>query len=128
MKTSTKVASSIVFILAVVLLVRHGDRALHPAVPRDMPSDSHFVMSSYDLQRNEFKGNWVACSAYVDQSADFCRVTDSHGAVIYQGEFLPLQGDRAVLRANLRFAAVDPKNLFVRGPAEYGPVPVIPLA
>jgi hypothetical protein len=126
MKTSTKLFVSAVSTLGIVLLARHGAQALQPALPRDMPSGSHFAQFGYDIRKNEPKGVWVACRPESDQSADFCRVTDAHGIVIFQGDFLPLRGTRAVSQANLQFDGTDP--MWVRGPAEGGPVPVLPLA
>jgi len=128
MTTSSKLALSLLLTLGIVLAARQGGRALNPALPKDMPSNAHFVQSGYNLQRNEPVGDWVACNSGDDQGTNFCRVTDTHGMVIYQGEFVAVNSQRPVTRANLRFAAHDPKNLWVRGPAEEGPVPAIPLA
>lgn len=128
MTTATKLVSSFVLTVAIVLVVRHGLSALRPVVPGDMPRDAHFVQSGYDLRRNEPQGDWVACSADANQPANFCRVTDTHGMVIYQGDFLSVHSGKAVSKANLRFAARDPRSLWVEGPVEAAPVPVIPLA
>lgn len=115
--------------LAVVLLVRHGAAALRPSRPKDMPITAQFVVSGYDLLHNEPKGDWIACKPDVDENANFCRVTDAHGVVIFQGDFLPVSGHRPVSQANLRIASadLDLDHIFVRGPAEGGLVPVIPL-
>jgi len=112
---------------AVIILVRHGAAALRPALPPDMPVDSQFVVSGYDLLHNEPRGDWIVCRPDIPEAASFCRVTDSRGVVIFQGDFLPLAGNRPVPQADLRVASVDLDQIFVRGPAEGGLVPVIPL-
>jgi hypothetical protein len=94
-----------------------------------MPSNSVFVQSGYNLDRNEAVGDWIACRAKEDASADTCRVTDAKGDVIYQGDFLPVDGGPIVLDSQIKVAAEGEKrDLWVNGPAEGGPVPVIPLA
>lgn len=128
MRISSKILTSIVLAAGIMVLARHGMYALRAEVPKDMPSNSHFIQSGYDLRRNEPQGNWISCRPDFPEEADFCRVTDARGVVIYQGDFLALGGSQAVSQANLRFATTDPRNLWVRGPAENGPVPVIHLA
>ena len=128
MTISSKIALSLLLTGGIAVLTMHGMRALGPAVPKNMPSDSHFIQSGYDLRLNEPLGNWISCRADTAQAADFCRVTDNRGIVIYQGEFTSLGGSRAVPQADLRFPPADPRGLWTRGPAENAPVPVIPLA
>jgi hypothetical protein len=128
MTATAKLVASLVITAGTVLLVRHGVTALNPAIPKDMPRNAYFAQSGYNLQRNEPLGDWIACRLDAEQNADLCRVTDNHGVVIYQGEFLPLHGSQPVPADQLKIAANDdPGSLWVRGPAEGGPVPVIPL-
>jgi hypothetical protein len=128
MTVSSRLTLSVLLAFGIILVGRQAARALYPSVPNNMPSDAHFVQSGYDLQHNEPEGDWVACTPNAEQNTDFCRVTDPHGFVIFEGQFLPLHSGQPVARANLRFAARDPGHLWVQGPAEGGPVPVIPLA
>jgi hypothetical protein len=127
MTVSGKLAIYSLLIVAIAIGVWQGSKALYPEVPNNMPRDAHFVQSGYDLAHNDPEGAWVACVVDVDQDTDFCRVTDPHGFVIFEGDFLPLHSRRPVPTAGLRFAARDPQHMWVRGPAEGGPVPVIPL-
>jgi hypothetical protein len=94
-----------------------------------MPSDSRFVQSGYDLQRNEPEGDWISCSTTspYGHDADYCRVTDNHGTVIFQGDFMPVRGSQPVAPGRLQVAAMDADKLWVEGPAEESPVPVITL-
>jgi hypothetical protein len=128
MTTARKAAGLILVAAVMVLAIRHGAAALGPSRPNDMPGDSQFVVSGYDLLHNEPKGDWIVCRPDLPEGANFCRVTDSRGTVIFQGDFLPVAGNRAVQQPNLRIASADLDRLFVRGPAEGGLVPVIPLA
>lgn len=94
-----------------------------------MPANSYFLQSGYNLQRNEPIGQWIACRPDPGQGADLCRVTDHTGQVIFQGDYLPLHGAEALPAEELQVATGEVLNdLWVRGPAESGPVPVIPLA
>jgi hypothetical protein len=128
MTASSNVAVSVFVSLGLVVAALEGFRALYPIVPSNMPSDAHFVQSGYDLAHNDPEGNWIACRVDAEQNTDFCRVTDPHGFVIFEGDFLPLDSLVPVAAVNLRFAEHDPGHLWVKGPAEGGPVPVIPLA
>jgi len=95
MTETTKWLASIAMTAVLVLAVRHGVAALQPDIPQDMPrGTSYFVQSGYNLQRNEPIGQWIACRPDLPQGGDLCRVTDNHGMVIYQGEFLPLRGNQ----------------------------------
>lgn len=129
MSASRKIVGLLLVCLVAILLVRHGAAALRPARPKDMPATAQFVVSGYDLLHNEPKGDWIACRPDAVEDANFCRVTDAHGTVIFQGDFLPVSGHRPVSQANLRIASsdLDLDHIFVRGPAEGGLVPVIPL-
>ncbi len=128
MTAPTKLAISLLLTAGTVMVVLHGKDAPHPAIPRDMPRNAYFVQSGYDLDRNEATGNWIACSNDTDQNTNLCRVTDAHGTVIYQGDFLPLNGAQPVPDRDLKVASTDSDKMWVTGPAEAGPVPVIPLA
>jgi hypothetical protein len=130
MTDTAKWIASIAFTAVAVLAAIHGMAALQPDIPQDMPrGTSYFVQSGYNLQRNEPVGQWIACRPDLPQGGDLCRVTDSRGTVIYQGEFLPLSGNQPLPADQLRVAEmVAPRNLWVSGPAENGPVPIIPLA
>ena len=127
MRTSNKFALSLLAVIGGILLVQHANQGLQPARPLDMPAGAHFVASSYDLTLNEPKGDWVACIIDRTQNADFCRVTDDRGAVVYQGDFLPLRSEEPVPAGELQVARMNADHLFVEGPAEEGPVPVIRL-
>jgi len=129
MTGTTRLATSLLFAAGSFLMIRQGFRALDPARPPDMPANSYFLQSGYNLQRNEPLGQWIACRPDPGQSADLCRVTDHDGQVIFEGEYLPLHGSEALPEEELRIATRQKLNsLWVRGPAENGPVPVIPLA
>ena len=93
-----------------------------------MPIDSQFVVSGYDLQHNEPKGDWIVCRPDLPEGANFCRVTDAHGIVIFQGDFLTVANSQPVPQSRLRIASANLDRMFIRGPAEGGLVPVIPLA
>lgn len=121
-------AGFIVLAIAVVLAVRHGTAALRPSLPPDMPIDSQFVVSGYDLLHNEPGGDWIACRPDLPEDANFCRVTDARGVVIFEGDFLAVAGNRPVPQADLRIASADLGHIFIRSPADGGLVPVIPLA
>jgi len=122
------------FLLAVVatcglfLLMRHANQATHASLPSDMPAGSQFVQSGYDVTRNEPTGDWVACRLDEGRDADFCRVTDARGDVVFQGDFLPMRGFEPVSSADLKMGALDAQRLWVQGPSEEGPIPVIALA
>jgi hypothetical protein len=57
-----------------------------------------------------------------------CRVTDPQGLVIYQGEFLPVDGSPPLSPDQLRVATSGNANIWVEGPFGEGPLPAIPLA
>ena len=127
MRTSNKFAVGLLLFIAAFLLIRHANMAVHPVLPKDMPPGAHFVESGYDLQNNEAKGDWIACSTDSEQDADFCRVTDAQGQVVYQGDFLPLHSAIPIPADQLQVAPINADHLWVQGPAEEGPVPVIRL-
>jgi hypothetical protein len=127
MRTSNKFFLGLLTVVAGVLLVRHANMGLQPARPADMPAGANFVESGYDITHNEPKGDWIACSTDSEENADFCRVTDDRGEVVYQGDFLPLRSEQPLPADQLQVARMSPDHLFVQGPAEAGPVPVIRL-
>ena len=127
MRTSNKLAFALLAVVGTILILRHADMAIHPALPKDMPAGASFVSVGYDLQHLEAKGEWIACSTDTEQNADFCRVTDARGEVVYEGDFMPLRGAQPVPADQLQMARISAEHLWVRGPAEEGPVPVIPL-
>jgi hypothetical protein len=126
---TSKLLTSVVVVAGAVLAFRHGVSALKPDIPPDMPKNAYFVQSGYNLQRNEPTGQWIACRPDIAQSGDLCRVTDSHGTVIYQGEYLPLRSNQPLPADELEIAVNEQAgDLWVSGPAENGPVLIIPLA
>ena len=122
-------SKAVLFLFAVVagyILVVHGDRALDASLPKDMPHDANFVQTGYDVAHNEVQGQWIACRADQEQGNDFCRVTDPKGTVVYQGAFAPYDYPVQLSNDQLRIANIK-SSIWVNGPAEQGPVPVIPL-
>jgi hypothetical protein len=115
-------------VVAGVILLRHAGTAIHASVPKDMPQTASFVQSGYDLSRNEAQGNWIACQENSASAADYCRVTDQKGIVVFQGDFLPIGTAREVPTSHLKVDVADANKMWVQGPAERGPVPVITLA
>jgi hypothetical protein len=128
MRVTSKVILSCLVVLGAVLIIRHGEEALQPALPKDMPNNAVFVAAGYDIAHNEKQGEWIACSNDPEQGTDRCRVTDPHGTVIYEGEFLPVNGSQPLPADQLKVATSGKADIWVQGPAEQGPVPVIPLA
>lgn len=123
-----KLTLSCIAIAATFLAIRHGANALHATLPKDMPPNAQFLPSGYDISRNEAEGEWIACRLDPDADADFCRVTDAHGVVIYQGNFLPLSGAQPAPPSDLKVATDKPEgDLWVEGRSADGPVPMIPL-
>lgn len=125
----SKSARFILFLLAIVggyFLVVHGDRALHASVPKDMPRDANFIQTGYDLDHNEAEGQWIACRNDYAENNAFCRVTDSHGIVVYQGAFSPYDYSPPPPNDQLQVAGTA-SNIWVTGPSSQALVPVIPL-
>lgn len=110
-----------------VLGVRHASSALEASTPADMPADSQFLASGYDVEHNERQGDWVACRLDAAQGTDWCRVTDEVGHVVYQGAYLPVDSSVALAADQLQVIPVDPSRLWVTSPARQSPVPVLPL-
>ncbi len=128
MRATSRIFLSLLLTFCLFMLVRHGASALRPVRPSDMPPGATFMQSGYNLQRNEPTGEWVACSLNPQRDADFCRVTDTHGTVIFQGDYLPLRSRTPVANPDLHPSAdASVEKLWVRGPAESLLVPVIPL-
>jgi hypothetical protein len=117
-----------VSIVAVTVLVGYQARiALSAALPSDMPRSARFSQAGYDVATNQPLGQWVACHPSPEQSADWCRVTDQRGSVVFEGLFLPVDSPDPVLSGQLKLASIDEARLWTFGPAEQAPVPVIPL-
>jgi hypothetical protein len=127
MRTSNKAAVILLSVVGTILILRHANLAIQPALPRDMPRGADFVPVGYDLQHLESRGEWIACSTDTAQNADFCRVTDARGEVVYQGDFMPLGSFTPLPADQLQVARINAEHLWVQGPAENGPVPAIPL-
>jgi hypothetical protein len=126
MSAFTKTVLVLFACVAGYFLVIHGTRALNASLPKDMPRDADFVQTGYDVDHNEARGQWIACRQDDQEAIDFCRVTDPKGTVVYQGAFEPFDYPEPLPNNQLTIAAKT-GNIWVKGPAELGPVPVIPL-
>jgi len=100
--------------------------SLDPSRPDNMPENSRFIPTGYDLEHNERKGTWVSCDSGSGAGDKLCRVTDPHGVVIFQGNFLPVR-ESGSLPGNGSEALAESKLGWVNGPLERSPVPVIPM-
>jgi hypothetical protein len=127
MNAASRFLLSVVIVAALFMLFTHGDRALHAAVPKDMPANAQFLPSGFDIANDEQQGNWVACRMDDAQNTNWCRVTDTHGKVVFEGDYLPLAKSEPVDLSDLKIAKVNPGKMWVEGPAEEQPVPVIAL-
>jgi hypothetical protein len=114
-------------VFASIIVLRHADMAMHASVPKDMPQNAQFVQSGFDVSRNEAQGEWIACQTNASEGDNWCRVTDQRGMVVYQGGFLPVGSPVPVPENQLKIAETAPDKMWVEGPFEAGPVPVIPL-
>lgn len=125
MSTGTKIVLACCVALLAVGLFYRANIAMDPARPQDMPENSRFIPTGYDLEHNERKGAWVSCASGDGVGDSFCRVTDSHGTVIFQGDFLPVRGagTSPTYAAGLAKSGLN----WVNGPFEGSPVPVIPM-
>ena len=128
MKTFLRISLFLLICFGAILMVRHGDMSLSPVCPPDMPAQASFLQSGYDVSRLEPRGNWVACGTDHQEQTNWCRVTDAHGDVVYEGDYLPVSGRVPVPTERIELSRSDPDKLWVKGPAEGGPVPVIPLS
>ncbi len=126
MNAITKTLLLVVAIFAGYFLVVHGDRALSASLPKDMPRDADFIQTGYDIDHNEARGQWIACRDNHEERNDFCRVTDARGTVVYQGAFAPYDYPNSLPNDQLKISSTA-SNIWVTGPAESGPIPVIPL-
>jgi hypothetical protein len=127
MRFSSKLVFLGIAVCIIFLAVRHGQVAMEAARPKDMPEGAHFIQSGYDVNTNEPKGNWVACKVDEVQTTNWCRVTDARGMVVYEGFFLPVNSSVPAQESELKIAVNSVSKLWVRGPAEEAPVPVIRL-
>jgi hypothetical protein len=112
-------------LLAAALIYR-ADVSLDPARPSDMPANSRFIPTRYDLSHNERKGLWVFCGSGDEAGVTFCRVADASGVVIFQGDFLPVRNSQSSPN-NASMKGAGAKLTWVNGPSEGSPVPVIPM-
>lgn len=127
MSLASKSAVVVLAVFGCVLAV-HARTALHAAVPKDMPQDSQFLQSNFTVATDEAQGNWIACRLEQAETADWCRVTDQNGMVVFEGEFLPVSSGNPLPTSEIKVtSAARPRNLWIQGPAEGGPVPAIPL-
>lgn len=126
MRTLSRILLLLVAVAVGAFLVVRGVSALHASVPRNMPPDAQFVSSGFNLNNNEQTGQWISCKQSTASRQPFCRLTNASGSVLYQGDFEPLDGRESVAAEELRLTG-NPGNLWVNGPAEGSPVPVIPL-
>jgi hypothetical protein len=127
MKACGQFLLTVVTLVALFVLITRGDRVLEASVPPDMPADARFLVSGYNVDQNERQGNWVACTLDSANNTNWCRVTDAHGSVVFEGAYLPLPGSEPIPAAKLRIANVNPRRMWVLGPSERLPVPVIAL-
>jgi hypothetical protein len=107
-------------------LIYRGNSSTNPARPDDMPEHSQFLPTGYDLEHNERQGTWVSCEPGEDTVDKQCRVTDTHGTVIFEGDFLPVRDVGSP--STSASAQLAPTKLgWVTGPVEGSPVPLIAL-
>jgi hypothetical protein len=128
MTFKTKAALSCAAFAALVGLT--AQRAFHATPPTDMPASARFVSNGYDQATAEPTGNWVACRPRAQQDAapaDWCRVTDQRGSVIFEGKFLPTDSPAPVPSTALTIGELSQHPLWTKGPTEAVPVPIIPL-
>jgi hypothetical protein len=116
-----------VALVAGTLLYR-ANLALMPALPSDMPANSRFMLTGYDLDHNESRGEWVACHPDGGVGESFCRVSDARGTVIYQGNFLPVRDLTKASASPLAGEAETGELLWLKGPTEGMPIPAIPMS
>ena len=127
MKTLLRIASFLLLSVAVLFLINHGRVAMSPARPSDMPAQAQFMQSGYDVAHLEPTGDWVACGTDRPEQSNWCRVTDARGEVVYEGDYLPVRGQNPLPLDRIELGHVDPRNLWVNGPTEGSPIPIIPL-
>jgi hypothetical protein len=125
LSTGTKFVLVCCVVLLAVGLFYRANFSLDPARPNNMPENSRFIPTGYDLEHNERKGSWVSCASGDGDAVRFCRVTDAHGSVIFQGDFLAVRGagTSPTYAAELAKSGLG----WVNGPYEGSPVPVIPM-
>ena len=119
MRMYEKALVSIVVLVGAFLLVRHALSALRAlSCPKTLPAQAVFLQSGYDLSRMEVKGDWVACGLDAEERTNWCKVTDSVGTVLFEGDFLPVPTETEVPVRKLKLRVVSPNQLFVRGPGD----------
>jgi hypothetical protein len=107
-------------------LIYRGNMSVNPARPADMPENSQFLPTGYDLDHNERQGTWVWCEPGEGAFDKQCRVADTHGTVIYEGAFLPVR-DAGSPSTSQNAQPARTQLGWVNGPVEGSPVPLIPL-
>ena len=127
MGTLSKLALFLVFLSAAIIFIRHSSLALRPALPGNMPAQSSFLQTGFNLQVNEPEGEWVACGQDAEQNTNFCRVSDARGIIVYQGDFLPLRAQGPLPTDQLEVATLRDAKFWVKSPSQAAPIPVIPL-
>jgi hypothetical protein len=127
LSSGSKVVLFFCIVLVGVMLLYRGNQAMDPALPKDMPGDARFMPTGYDLAHNERKGTWVACQPD-GNGVTFCRVTDAHGMVIFQGDFLPVKDSQSSSDGGSQINASSSTLKWVEGPFEAAPVPMIPMS
>jgi hypothetical protein len=96
-----------------------------PKRPASLPTNSVWVPGPpvvLDLSR---RGDWLGC--WVEGNSNRCVVTQSNGAVEYEGMFSPLEGHGPVPEERLRFTAKKSGDLWVWLNQTSKNVPVIRL-
>ena len=127
MNGSTKLILLCCAAVVCATLIYRSDIALQPALPKNMPADSRFIATGYDLEHNEHKGVWIACHPGRSTGVSFCRITDNRGIVVFQGDYVPVR-DAARVRAEPSAATPATGHLgWVTGPVEGISVPLIPM-
>ena len=108
-------------------LIYRSNIALQPELPGNMPPDSRFIATGYDLEHNEHQGVWIACHPGSSMGDSFCRVTDNRGEVVFQGDYVPVQDARGMRTNTLGATPANATLHWVTGPVEGISVPLIPM-
>lgn len=127
MTNVSKAVLGVALVMGTFLVLLHADRALKAALPANMPADSQFLQSGFQVKDNETQGNWVACRVNESEGTDWCRVTDQVGNVVYQGNYLPLGSSVPLNASSLRIRSISPDKIWVSSPVQGLTVPVFPL-
>jgi hypothetical protein len=96
-----------------------------PKRPANVPANAVWIPGPpvvLDLSR---RGDWLGCS--VEGNSNRCVVTQSSGAVEYDGLFSPMEGHGPVTEEHLRFSAKKSSDLWVYLNQASRNVPVVRL-